>query len=103
MISYMILVMILQKSLGGDDDEKPAQKRNLKEFPESSKYSPDDLPKYSYYNKATVKRGSSIDRYKDKETGKTTTFQSSTSKLISLDIKIEEIIKKVQAGGLDNL
>jgi hypothetical protein len=66
-------------------------------FPEESKYTPNDLPSYTYYTAAKGNRGSHISyKKKDLKTGKYTNARSTSSKSVSLDKKFEEIIKKVQ-------
>lgn len=71
--------------------------RLIESFPEECKYTPNDLPSYTYYTPAKGNRGSHISyKKKDPKTGKFVNARSTSSKGVSLDKKIEEIIKKIQ-------
>lgn len=70
--------------------------RTLSEFPEHSKYTPNELPKYTIYVPAKNGKGSYIEYRKyDPKTYKTIRFKTTSKKSVSLDAKIMEIRDKI--------
>jgi len=74
------------------------KQRHLLSFPEKSKYKPADLPKYTYYQKATKCRGSSI-KYKKKANDGHINLSTTSKISISLDQKIEDMCKMIRQLG----
>jgi hypothetical protein len=74
--------------------EITGKQREQKSFPEESKHTPNDLPKYVTYLKAKNNRGSFLE-YKKKTDNKMVRFSTCSKKKMPLDDKIKDIIEKV--------
>lgn len=74
--------------------------RLMKKFPENSKYTPDDLPKYTVYIPPKNGKGSYIEYRKyDAKNDNTIRFKTTSKNDTSLDEKIVEINEKIEANS----
>lgn len=82
-----------------DTDVTIKKQRRYNNFPEPTKYSPKDLPPYTFYVKAKGSRGSHIAYKKKDPTGKIIRMSTTTKLNVPLDDKIEMIKEMVNNLG----